>query len=99
MISHGTRLGPRAGEGGTAVGVPVGRTTVDLALGPQTARVRPVVVDFGHVNTSLTGCGVPAVDGILGDSVLQHFAAVIDYAGTRLYLLPPELQVPTELAG
>jgi hypothetical protein len=79
--------------------VTIGTAKVELSLGTQSENATTAVFDFTHINSGLTRNGVPKIAGILGDSTLQHFAAVIDYPGTRLYLMPRDLQVPTELAG
>jgi uncharacterized protein (TIGR03067 family) len=72
---------------------------VELSVGGLTVRAVLSVINLAPLSTGLTEQGVTAIDGVLGDSFLHYFAAVIDYPGSRLYLLPPHLQVPTELAG
>jgi uncharacterized protein (TIGR03067 family) len=90
-----------AGKGiGAGGNVEAGSTEqVELAVGGLTVPAVLSVIDMAPGVAAMTAQGVTAIDGLLGDSFFHHFAAVIDYPGSRLYLLPPHLQVPTELAG
>jgi hypothetical protein len=100
--SAGLKVDASGGKGAGigSADVQIGRTeTVELSLGQQSASAVLGVMDLSYLNTGLTRSGLPTIDGLLGDSTLHYFAAVIDYPGSRLYLLPPRLQVPTDLAG
>jgi uncharacterized protein (TIGR03067 family) len=83
-----------------AANVEVGGTErVELSVGEFTVPAVLTVIDLSPISAGLAEQGLPAIDGVLGDSFFSYYAAVIDYPGSRLYLLPPHLQVPTELAG
>jgi hypothetical protein len=47
------------------------------------------VLDLGHVNQALARLGGAAIDGAVGGDILRPREAIIDYAGSTLYLRPP----------
>jgi hypothetical protein len=72
---------------------------IELNVGGLATQAQLGVIDFGHVNVGNSRAGMPSTEGVLGDSFLALFAGVVDYSGSRLYLLPPARQVPPELVG
>src|SRR5262249_42989425 len=95
LTVHGQGKGLTVGADGV-----VGFTErVELSVGGLTMSDGLMVIGLAPTSAGLAGLGVTAIDGLVGASCLDYFAAVIDYHGSRLYLLPPHLQVPTELAG
>jgi predicted aspartyl protease len=63
----------------------IGRLTVGSLASSSDAQV----MDFSIPNAGRTKCGAPPFDGCLGGEFLKRYSAVIDYAGKKLYLLPP----------
>ena len=74
---------------GTGGVVSAGKAKIErLALGGITEPAETCVLDLGAVNALRKVAGDPPCDGILGGSVLNFYAAVIDYPHHALYLRP-----------
>jgi len=93
---HTTKTG--SGIGGSEIETGV-TDPVELSVGGLATQAQLGVIDFSHVNVGTDRAGMPPTQGVLGDSFLALFAGVVDYSGSRLYLLPPYRQAPPELVG
>jgi predicted aspartyl protease len=60
-----------------------------LAVGGLTGATDAQVIDYSPCNATRKAYGAPACDGTLGGRFLNRYAAVIDYAQQKLYLLEP----------
>jgi predicted aspartyl protease len=77
--------GKRTALGGALA---VGQTRIGrLSVGGLTSAADAEVVDFSPTNATRKTNGAPPCDGALGSRFLEHYAAVIDYAHLKLYLL------------
>jgi hypothetical protein len=70
--------------------VALGQARIDrLSVGGFTLATDALVVDFATTNASRKAYGAAVCDGVLGGHFCQRYAAVIDYAQPKLYLLDP----------
>jgi predicted aspartyl protease len=66
----------------------IGQTKIGrLSVGGLTSATDAQVIDYSPSNATRKAFGAPACDGALGGRFLNRYAAVIDYAQPRLYLL------------
>lgn len=55
-------------------------------VGPVEIKKTPLMVVAGGLGLS----GSTEINGNIGNSFLEQFSIILDYAGRRLYILPPE---------